>query len=76
LKTKRYSVEQVAAKLREAEALRGKGMTIAQVCERLGITGQTFVRWRLKYGALKDEEAQRLKAMDVSMLEDLQRGRW
>ena len=76
MKTKRYSVEQVGAKLREAEGLRGQGLTIAQVCERLGISGRTFVRWRLKYGALKEEEAQRLKAMDVSMLEDLQRGRW
>jgi transposase-like protein len=59
---KRYSVEQIVAKLREAEKLQGQGLTIAQVCKRLGISDQTFFRWRIKYGALKEDEAQRLKA--------------
>ena len=89
---KRYSVEQVVAKLREAEKLQGQGLTIAQVCKRLGISDQTFFRWRIKYGALKEDEAQRLKALeqengrlkrivaeqalDISLLKDLQRGKW
>ena len=70
------SVEQFGAKMTEAESLRGQALTIAQVCERLGLSGQMLVRWRLKYGALKEDEAERLSAMDISMLEDLQRGRW
>ena len=89
---KRYSVEQIVAKLREAERLQGQGSTIPQVCKRLGVSEQTFYRWRLKYGALKEDEAQRLKtleqenarlkrivaeqALDISMLKDLQRGKW
>lgn len=89
---KRYSVEQIVAKLREAERLQGQGATIPQVCKRLGVSEQTFYRWRLKYGALKEDEAQRLKALeqenarlkrivaeqalDISMLKDLQRGKW
>ena len=89
---KRFSVEQIVAKLREAEKLQGQGLTIAQVCKRLGISDQTFFRWRIKYGALKEDEAQRLKALeqenarlkrivaeqalDISMLKDLQRGKW
>jgi transposase-like protein len=89
---KRYSVEQIIAKLREAEKLQGQGMTVAQVCKRIGVSDQTFFRWRLKYGALKEDEAQRLKALeqensrlkrivaeqalDISMLKDLQRGNW
>jgi putative transposase len=89
---KRYSVEQIVAKLREAEKLQGQGLTIAQVCKRLGISDQTFFRWRIKYGALKEDEAQRLKALeqensrlkrivaeqalDISLLKDLQRGKW
>lgn len=89
---KRYSVEQIVAKLREAERLQGQGMTIPQVCKRLSISDQTFYRWRLKYGALKEDEAQRLKALeqenarlkrivaeqalDISMLKDLQQGKW
>ena len=89
---RRYSVEQIVAKLREAERLQGQGMSIPQVCKRLGVSGQTFYRWRMKYGALKEDEAQRLKALeqenarlkrivaeqalDISMLKDLQSGKW
>ena len=89
---KRYSAEQIVAKLREAEKLQGQGATIPQACKRLQISEQTFYRWRLKYGAMKEDEAQRLKvleqenarlkrivaeqALDISMLKDLQRGKW
>ena len=89
---KRFSVEQIVAKLREAEKLQSQGLTIAQVCKRLQISDQTFYRWRLKYGALKEDEAQRLKALeqenarlkrivadqalDIAMLKDLERGKW
>ena len=57
----------------------------------MGISDQTFYRWRMKYGALKEDEAQRLKALeqengrlkrivadqalDISMLKDLQQGK-
>lgn len=90
--TRKYSVEQIVAKLREAEKMQGQGLTIAQVCKRLGISDQTFFRWRIKYGALKEDEAQRLKALeqenlrlkkivaeqalDIAMLKDLERGKW
>ena len=89
---KRYSTEQIVAKLREAEKLQGQGSSIPGVCKKLGISEQTFYRWRLKYGALKEDEAQRLKALelenarlkrivaeqalDISMLKDLQRRNW
>ena len=87
---KRYTTEQIVAKLREAEKLQVQGSTVPQVCKRLGISEQTFYRWRIKYGALKEDEAHRLKALeaenarlkrivaeqalDISMLKDLQRG--
>jgi putative transposase len=89
---KRFTTEQIVAKLREAEKLQAQGLSIAQLCKRLQISDQTFYRWRLKYGALKEDEAQRLKALeaenarlkrivaeqalDISMLKDLQRGNW
>jgi transposase-like protein len=89
---KRYSPEQIVAKLREHEKLQGQGLTIPAACKRLGISDQTFYRWRIRYGALKEDEAQRLKALeqengrlkrivaeqalDISMLKDLQRGKW
>ncbi|MGX7681526.1 transposase [Jatrophihabitans sp. DSM 45814] len=61
---KRYTAEQIVAKLREAEKLQGQGMTIPQVCRRLQCSEQTFYRWRAKCGALKEDEAQRLKALE------------
>jgi len=89
---KRFTTEQIVAKLREAEKLQGQGLTIPQLCKRLQISDQTFYRWRLKYGALKEDEAQRLKALeqenarlkrivaeqalDISMLKDVSRGNW
>ena len=62
--TKRYTAEQIVAKLREAERLQGQGATIPQVCKKLGISEQTFYRWRLKYGAMKEDEAIRLKTLE------------
>jgi putative transposase len=92
VRAKRYSVEQIVAKLRQAERLQAEGLTIPQACKRLGISDQTFYRWRIRYGALKEDEAQRLKALeqensrlkkivaeqalDISLLKDLQRGNW
>ena len=91
-RAKRYSAEQIVAKLREHEKLQAQGLTIPQACKRLGISDQTFYRWRIRYGALKEDEAQRLKALeqensrlkrivadqalDISLLKDLQRGKW
>ena len=91
MRAKRFSVEQIVAKLREAEKLQAQGLTIPQ-CKKLGISDQTFYRWRIKYGALKEDEAQRLKALeaenvrlkkivaeqalDISMLRELERGKW
>jgi len=91
-RAKRYSAEQIVAKLREHEKLQAQGLTIPQACKRIGISDQTFYRWRIKYGALKEDEAQRLKALeqenarlkrivadqalDISMLKDLQKGKW
>lgn len=87
---KRYTTEQIVAKLREMERLQGQGLSIPAACKRLGISDQTFYRWRLKYGALKEDEAQRLKALEqenarlkrivaeqaleISLMKDLQRG--
>src|SRR5258708_39692530 len=61
---KKYSVEQIVAKLREHEKLQGQGLTIPQACKRTGVCDQTFYRWRLKYGALKEDEAHRLMALE------------
>jgi len=64
MKRIRHSPDQIIAKLREAEAMQNSGATIAQVCQKLAISEQTFHRWRHQYGGMKASEAKRLKALD------------
>ena len=47
----KHTVEQIITKLREAEVALSKGQFVAQVCRTLGITEQTYYRWRNEYGA-------------------------
>jgi transposase-like protein len=61
---KRLRPEQIIGKLREAEVLLGQGQTVAQVCRKLGITEQTYYRWRKEYGGLRLDQAKRLKELD------------
>jgi len=61
---KRFSVEQIIAMLREAEVLIGQGQTVAMVCKALGISEQSYYRWRRDYGGLKLDQARRLKDLE------------
>ncbi len=61
---KRFTPEQIIGKLREAEVAMAHGEGVGQVCRTLGITEQTFYRWRREYGGLKVEQAKRLKALE------------
>ena len=60
----RHTVEQILAKLREAEVTLSKGHPVAQVCRTLGITEQTYYRWRTEYGGLKVDQVKRLKELE------------
>ncbi len=46
---KRYTAEQIIRHLREAEVELAKGQTTGEVCRKLGITEQTYYRWRKEY---------------------------
>ena len=61
---KRYTAEQIIKKLREAEVLQAQGQTVEQVVRQLGVTNQTYYRWRKEYGGLKVDQAKRLKELD------------
>ncbi len=61
---KRYSAEQIITKLREAEVELAKGQTTPQVCKKLGISDQTYYRWRKEYGGLRVDQAKRLKQLE------------
>lgn len=61
---KRYTPEQIVAKIREADVELAKGQTTPQVCKKLGVSEQTYYRWRREYGGLRLEQAKRLKALE------------
>ena len=64
MKRKRYSVEQIIGKLREAEVLLSQSRTVKEVSRALGVTEQTYYRWRKEYGGLKISQARRLKELE------------
>jgi len=61
---KRYTPEQIINSLREAEVLMSQGNTAAKAARHLGITEQTYYRWRKEYGGMRINQAKRLKALD------------
>jgi putative transposase len=61
---KRYTVEQIIANLREAEVELAKGAKTPEVCRKLGISENTYYRWRKEYGGLKVNQARRLKELE------------
>jgi len=61
---KRFTTEQIIGKLREAEVLLSKGEPMEAVCRQLGVTDQTYYRWRKEYGGIKLDQAKRLKELE------------
>ncbi len=62
---KRFSVEQIINHLREADVLLAQGRTIGEVSRQLGVSEQTYYRWRKEYGGLKADQAKRLKDLEA-----------
>jgi putative transposase len=61
---KRYTPEQIIGKLRQAEVRSAEGARVAEIVRELGITEQTYYRWRKEYGGLKVAQAKRLKELE------------
>ena len=61
---KRHTAEQIIGKLREAEVALASGQMVLEACRTLGITEQTYYRWRKEYGGLKVDQARRLKELE------------
>ncbi len=59
-----YSPEQIINKLREVEVLISQGATAAEASRKVGITEQTYYRWRREYGGMRLEQAKRLKELE------------
>ncbi len=54
---KRFKAEEIVNKLREADVLIAQGRTVAHACKQIGVTEQTYYRWRKEYGGLKADQA-------------------
>jgi len=92
MKRRRHTPEQVIRMLREAERLIGEGKTIPEAAKELGISEQTYHRWRNQYGGMKANDAKRLKelerenaqlkrivadqVLEVQALKEIARGNW
>ena len=61
---KRHTAEQIVGKLREAEVELAKGRAMVEVVRKLGITEQTYYRWRKEYGGLRTDQARRCKEIE------------
>ena len=60
---KRRSAEQIVGLLRQADVDLGKGSTVPDVCRRLGISQQTYYRWRTKFGGMDPKMAKQLQEL-------------
>ena len=87
---KRYTAEQIIGHLRQAEIRISEGKTVLEVVRELGISEQTYYRWRKEYGGMEVSQARRLKeleqengrlkrlvadqALDISILKEVSTG--
>ena len=61
---KTFSAEDIINKLREAEVIISQGKTIAEVSKALGVTDQTYYRWKKEYGGMRTDQAKRLTELE------------
>ena len=66
---KRYSLEEIISKLREAEVLLSQDKTVSEVVRQLGVSEQTYYRWEKEYGGLDKTQARKLKALEKDNLQ-------
>ena len=61
---KAFKPEQIINKLREAEVLLSQGSTVGEASRKLGVTEQTYYRWRKEYGGMRVEQAKKLQELE------------
>jgi len=59
-----YTVEQIIVKLREVELACNQGKTIVEAVRQIGVTEQTYYRWRREYGGMNTTDARRMKELE------------
>jgi putative transposase len=61
---KRFTMEQIIGLLREVDVKVSQGKNVGQICREIGITEQTYYRWRKEYGGMKTAQVKRLKELE------------
>ena len=62
--SKKHKPEEIIGKLREVEIVLAQGASTAEACRRIGVSEQTYYRWRKEYGDLKTDQARRMKDLE------------
>ena len=68
MRLRKYSTEKIIVKLREAEVLINQGMDAYEASRQIGVSRQTFYRWRKEYGGMRVDQARRLKVLEKENL--------
>ena len=61
---RKHKPEEIIGKLREAEIVLAQGGTVADACRRIGVTEQSYYRWRKEYGGMGTDQLKRLKELE------------
>ena len=61
---KHFSAEQIINHLRQAEVFFSQGKSTVEVCRSIGISTQSYYRWRREYGGLQTSQEKRLKDLE------------
>ena len=64
----KFSTEKIIVKLREAEVLISQGMDADEASRQIGVSRQTFYRWRKEFGGMRVDQARRLKILQKENL--------
>lgn len=62
--SKKHKPEEIIGKLREVEIVLAQGASTAEACRRIGVSEQTYYRWRKEYGGLKTDQARQMKDLE------------
>lgn len=62
---KREKPEDIVLKLRQVEVLQGQGRSVSEAVRQIGVTVQTYYRWRKEYGGMSRDQLKRLKELEA-----------
>jgi len=64
---KRRSAEEIQRLLREADRDLAKGLTVGDICRKLGVTGNTYYRWRQRFDPKEVDDSRRVRELEIEV---------